>query len=307
MEQEYILVIKHGALGDIVIATAGFAAIRKAHPQAHTVLLTTKPYAELLAGSPYFNEIWVDSKPKFSRAAVGRLRAMLNSYRWSWVYDLQTSQRTTLYQWLFKRPWPRISNASRWVSHPRPAYRKDKHALVNLQNQLAVAGLDAGMPDLSWMNGDTGALALPQRYALLVPGGAPHRPEKRWPDQQYASLAQELVAKGITPVLVGTKAEEEVLKSIATRVPHTINLCGKTSIAQLAPLARGAMLAVGNDTGPMHVIAAAGCPSTVIFSHASDPVRSSPVGHVSILREKDLSQLTVDRVLVSLTPLMDRI
>lgn len=302
MAASNILVIKHGALGDIILATGAFKAIREEFPGSHIVLLTTKGYAELAAQTPYFNEIWVDSKPRiFKSDAIKRLRTMLNSYRWDWVYDLQNSQRTTLYQWLLKRPWPRISNASRWASHPRPKYDTKRHALSNLRNQLAIAGLEIGSPDISWFTADISPLALPARYALLVPGGAAHRPGKRWPAEQYAALAQELVAKGITPVLIGSTAEEDVLNSIATRVPQALNLCGKTTIGQLAELARRARFAIGNDTGPMHVVAATGCPCTVIFSHESDPVRSAPIGNVTVLREKNLSELSVDRVLVSLT------
>ena len=317
MSSENILVIKHGALGDIVIATAGFAAIRAKHPHAHITCLTTKSYANLLAQSPYFNEIWVDSKPKlFERAARKRLRDMLRSKPWAWVYDLQTSKRSTLYPWLLARPWPNISNVSRFASHgyTDPA-RHGKHALENLRLQLAIAGITIGLPDLSWLEADIEAImamigthrAVPQgeqlnSCGLLVAGGAAHRPEKRWPAEQYASLAQELASRGIRPVLIGTNAEKEALDSIAARVPAAINLCGKTSIAQLATLARHATLAVGNDTGPMHIIAASNCPSTVLFSHASDPARSAPVGNaVTILREKDLAALSVDRVLTTLT------
>lgn len=319
MEPSNILVIKHGALGDIILATAGFAAIRKAHPGAKIHCLTTKPFADLLAQSPYFDEIWVDSKPKlFDRAAIKRLKQMLNSKQWEWVYDLQTSNRSTRYQWLLKRPWPQISNVSRWSSHgyTDPA-RHTRHALDNLRLQLKIAGIESvGLPDLSWMTADISELVeligttrmvpLERKmnpFALLVPGGAAHRPEKRWPAEQYASLAQELNRKGIRPVLIGTQAESEALNSIATRVPQAINLCGRTSIPQLATLAREAALAVGNDTGPMHIIGASNCPSTVLFSHTSDPARSAPVGNtVTILREKDLSTLTVDRVLTTLTP-----
>ncbi|MES2983637.1 MAG: glycosyltransferase family 9 protein [Pseudomonadota bacterium] len=318
MTSESILVIKHGALGDIVIATAGFAAIRAAHPDAHIVCLTTKAYAELLAQSPYFDEIWVDSKPKFyDRNAIGRLRSMLASHRWAWVYDLQTSKRSTLYPWLLARPRPSISNVSRFASHgyTDPA-RHTKHALENLKIQLGIAGIhQIGLPDVSWMHGDISAAealigtvrSIPQGAklspcALLVPGAAAHRPEKRWPAEQYASLAQELVGKAIRPVLIGTDAEAEALAAIAARVPGAINLCGKTTIPQLATLARNATLALGNDTGPMHVIAASGCPATVLFSGASDPARSAPVGpSVTILRERDLRDLSVDRVLTALT------
>lgn len=307
MTPAQILVIKHSALGDVVIATAAMKAIRAHHPNAQITLLTTKAYAELLAQSPYFDEIWVDSKPKWhDRHAIGRLRAMLGSRKWAWVYDLQISTRTTLYQWLFKSPWPNISNVSRWASHGyTDTARHTKHSLENLKIQLAIAGIhEVGLPDVSWMAASVAALQVPaDHYALLVPGGAAHRPEKRWPAEQFASLAVEMAGKGLTPVLIGTGAEAEVLASIAARVPQAINLSGKTSISQLATLARNAALAVGNDTGPMHVIAATGCPCTVLFSRASDPVRSAPMGpSVQILREENLSYLSVDRVLSTLTP-----
>lgn len=302
MLQNSILVIKHGAFGDIILATAAFAAIRAHHPDARIALLTTKPYAELLAQSPYFDEILIDPKPKlFQFSKLIALIRLLRSHRWAWVYDLQTSSRTTRYQWLLARPWPSISNASRFSSHPRPAYDKSRHSLDNLRDQLAVAGVQIGAtPDVSWLKAD-GATP-PAPYALLVPGGAAHRPEKRWPAHHYAALAEALVTRGLTPILIGTNAEAEVLDIIASRVPEAIHLGGKTSIPQLADLARGAALAVGNDTGPMHLIAATHCPSTVIFSAASDPARSRPLGkHVNVLQAPDLHNLSVGHVLASLT------
>jgi len=298
-----VLVIKHGALGDMVIATAGFAAIRKRHPNAHIVCLTTRPYAEMLAASPYFNEIWVDSKPKLlDVSGRRRLKTMLRSHEWKWVYDLQTSTRSTAYQWLLRRPWPHISNVSRWSSHRyTDRTRHQKHALDNLKIQLGIAGIThIGMPDISWLKEATQAPG--GAYALLVPGGAAHRPEKRWPAEHYAELAHILLQHQITPLLIGTKAEAHALGTIAAHVPEAMNLCGSTSLAQLATLARNAKLAVGNDTGPMHLIAASNCPSTVLFSHASDPIRSAPIGTaVSVLREEDLRNLSVDAVLTSLT------
>ena len=297
-----ILVIMHGALGDIILATAAFAAIRTQYADAHITLLTTKPYAGLLAQSRYFDEILIDQKPKpLQFGKLLTLIRLLRSHRWAWVYDLQTSSRTTRYQWLLPRPWPNISNASRFSSHPRPDYDTSKHSLDNLRDQLAVAGVTVGaLPDISWMQADINLPNAP--YALLVPGGAAHRPEKRWPVEHYIALAQVLAMRGITPVLIGTSAEAEVLEAIATTVPQTINLGGKTSIPQLADLARSAALAVGNDTGPMHLSAAANCPSTVLFSAASAPNRSRPLGkYVTVLREAKLHDLSVDRVLTSLT------
>ena len=308
MSSDSILVIKHGALGDIVIATAGFAAIRAQHPNAHIACLTTKPYADLLSKSPYFNEVWVDEKPKFFQFGTRKkLKTMLRSKPWTWVYDLQTSTRSTFYQWLLARPWPNISNVSRFTSHRYvdPA-RHGKHSYENLKIQLGLAGItNIGLPDVSWLKADISEILAQIKtpsYALIVPGGAPHRLDKRWPAESYTQLCQTFIHKNITPLLIGTKAEEEVLNEIAAQVPEAINLCGATSIAQITTLAAHAKLAVGNDTGPMHLIAASGCPSTVLFSHASDPVRSAPVGaHVTVLREKNLDDLSLETVVASLT------
>jgi len=295
-----ILVIKHGALGDIVLATAAFAAIRKQHADARISVLTSKPYAALLAQSPYFDAVLVDEKPKlWQLSKLRRLRQLLNSQQWEWIYDLQNSSRTRRYPALLAQPWPKISGATPHITHPRPAYDTTIHAFANLEAQLASAGIAMGSrPDVAWLKADTPTIAKP--YALLVPGGAAHRPEKRWP--HYAALAQRIAEQGMTPVLLGTKAEETVLAEIVVQVPQAVNLCGQTSIAQLAELARGAALAIGNDTGPMHVIAAANCPSTVLFSSASDPVRAAPMGaSVTVRRAENLADLSVESVLASLT------
>ena len=63
-------------------------------------------------------------------------------------------------------------------------------------------------------------------------------------------------------------------------------------------LARAAAVAIGNDTGPMHLIATAGCPSIVLFSGDSDPALCAPRGPlVDVLRRPDLATLDVDTVL----------
>ena len=56
-----LLVIKLGALGDFVLATGPFAAIRAAHPNEVLVLLTTAPFAEFARASGYFDEVWIDA------------------------------------------------------------------------------------------------------------------------------------------------------------------------------------------------------------------------------------------------------
>ena len=114
-------------------------------------------------------------------------------------------------------------------------------------------------------------------------------------------MADALVARGITPVLIGMKAEAEALKTIAEQCPQAIDTCDKADLATVGTMARGAELAIGNDTGPMHIISAAGCPVISLFSGESDPTRMAPVGpSVTVLRRPHLADLPVEEVLAAL-------
>jgi ADP-heptose:LPS heptosyltransferase len=302
MTAKNILIIKHGAFGDFIQSLGAFAAIRARHPEAQLTLLTTKPYAGLAEAAPWFDAVWTDARHglKPLLATVGRLRAA----RFECVYDLQNSDRTALYFWLLwphsrRVPW---SGLVRGCSHPhRTPHRGALHTLERLKEQLLLAGIDTlPPPDISWLQ-STATPAVPASFALLVPGGSPHRPEKRWPGTSYAALAAHLVTTGVTPVILGTAADSDNIAPILAAVPQVIDLSGKTGFAEIADLARRARFAVGNDTGPMHLIAVAGCPARVLFSQASDPARCAPRGVlVDVIRVHDLRDLPVDRVLAAL-------
>ncbi len=296
---QQILVIKHGALGDLILASGAMKAIRARHEQARITLLTASPYDKLMAPCPYFNTILIDPKPKLWQwSKIKTLKTLLQSQTWEWVYDLQTSQRTTTYFPLLRTRY--YSGLSPKGSHPHlTPERTSLHTLDRIAQQMRLAGIDeTPAPDVSWLEEDHPARQASDKLALLIPGGAPHRPAKRWPAEHYAELAKQLISKGYTPILIGTKAEEAILESIAAADSKIINLIGQTSFAQIATLARAAKYAVGNDTGPMHLIAATGCPSTVIFNTSeSKPEKSAPRGEaVTILQSDDLSSITTETV-----------
>jgi ADP-heptose:LPS heptosyltransferase len=292
-----ILVIKLGALGDFVQALGPMAAIRKYHMGAHVVLLTTKPYVEFAKASTLFDEVWVDEdRPKaWQIGRILRLRQKLKSGRFTRVYDLQTSDRSSLYfHILGPGRRPQWSGIAMGCSHPHAnADRGLMHTIERQREQLCMAGIeDVPLPDLSWTKADVARFAIAKPYALLVPGGAPHRPAKRWSAERYAALANHMLGEGLTPVLLGARAEQGVLKLIAHDAPGCVNLCAKTDFLDLAALAQGAQVAVGNDTGPMHLIAAAGCASVVLYSFESDPALCAQRGpHVTILRRESLHTL----------------
>ncbi len=296
-----ILVIKLGALGDIVQATGPMAAIRAHHPDAHITLLTGKAYAGFLEASGWFDEIWIDERPNWKNwRAWFRLRKRLRRGKFSRVYDLQTSDRSSAYFHLMlpgRRPeW---SGVARFASHPHAnRKRDDMHTVDRQAEQLNMAGIaDVPAPNLDWATADISRYGLKAPYVLLVPGGSAHRPEKRWPVGRFTQLGRRLVAKGVTPVLIGAGPDAHATGTVASFCDGAVDLTADTSFAEIAALARGAAGAVGNDTGPMHLIATAGCPSVSLFSFASDPALCAQKGpDVTIIRKDLLDEVSVDEV-----------
>lgn len=296
-----ILVVRLGAFGNIVLSMAAFAAIRQHHAKAKISVLTSEPYASWLETFPYFDTVLIDPHPAWwDLPGCRRLGRLLTEGRFSRVYDLQTSARSSRYFHLFPaKHRPEWSGIAYGCALPdRDPRRNQLHDAVRQQGQLRQAGI-TGFPaaDLSWCRGHGGRFGLPKDFAILVPGSSPSRLAKRWPSVRYQALAQALAQRGTTAVVVGTAGE----RTLAAAIPGAIDLTGQTSFGDLADLARAARFAVGNDSGPMHLLATAGCPTVTLFSRDSDPALCAPVGAwTRVLRRDDLGNLAVEAVLAAL-------
>jgi ADP-heptose:LPS heptosyltransferase len=302
-----ILVIKLGALGDIVQAMGSTKAIRDFHRDATIVLLTTRPYAGFLRRSPYFDDVWTDERPGWSDpAGLLHLTCRLRTAKFDRVYDLSTRQRSALYFWLMRRiGGPEWSGIAWGASHKQPdtPERRRMHTLDREADQLRWADIPGPVPppDMSWAPADVSRFALPEDYVLLVPGGAPHRPEKRWPLDRFIALAQRIAAAGSTPIVIGGPSERELGETITSAVLEARDLTGRTEFGDIVALGRAARRAIGNDTGPMHLAVVGGAPATVLYSVASDPALTAPRGRdVVILRRNNLADLSVDEVAATL-------
>jgi ADP-heptose:LPS heptosyltransferase len=299
--KQNILIVKLGAFGNIILSHAAFAAIRQHHAEAHIWVLTDAIYADWLRTFPYFDDVLIDPRPAWwDLPAARRLTKMLANGHFDRVYDLQTSTRSSRYFWLFPaKHRPEWSGIAFGCSHPdRDPRRNVLHDTVRQQGQLRQAGITEFPPaDLSWCTGDITRFKLPGDFALLVPGSSPNRLAKRWPAAHYQALAQRLAERNIASVILGGGTE----KALVAGIPAGIDLIGQTSFGDLADLARAARFAVGNDTGPMHLIATAGCPAITLFSHDSDPTRCAPAGRwTRVLQRPNLADLPVEAVLEEL-------
>ncbi len=297
-----ILVIKLGALGDLVQAFDSFHDIRAYHHPARIILLTTPPFADLAQRMPWFDAVWDSGRVKITHPldwwrAVRRLRRE----NFSRVYDLQCNRRTAhLFHLLGKPEWVGTVAGCAFPLAAQPDDRRNNADLMRAM--LAGAGVPRQPPtDLAWLQTAGLPVAVPKAFALLVPGCSPHLLHKRWPPASYAVLAERLAAQGLATVLIGTAADHAAIAEIRQHFPAAIDLSGQTSLLDVASLARLAETVVGNDTGPVFLSAAVGGPTLMLMSHHTDPLRSAPRGpNAGWLKRDDLATLSVDDVLANL-------
>ena len=300
-----ILVIKLSALGDFILALGAMEAIRKHHKDAHITLLTMRPFLDIAQRSGYFNDIIIDSRPEFYQVHLWYfLFRKLNEGHFTLVYDLQLNKRTSIYYSLFRRKpeWSGVVPGTT-LFYPNPDWR-NMHAFTRHQEMLKLAGIDVQLPDISWMKSDVSFFGIKKPYVLLVPGSAPQHLAKRWSAKHYAALALKLTKDDYQVVVLGTKAEADVIDRVTKVCPAAINLSGKTSLYDIATLARDAAGAVGNDTGPTHLIALAGCPTVALFCTAESTAGlSAPVGKaVQVIEANNLEDVPMTDVYKKLIP-----
>ncbi len=296
-----ILVIRHGALGDIILCMKPFQDIRATYPDAYITLLTAPAFAGLARKMPWFDEIIEDDRPSIVWLADWvKLGVKLATQRFDLVLDLQGKLRTAIYRNLFLAG----VKSAHWKKPPQDQERIHRQQFVI--ERLRAAGVkDSGEVKLDWLSGSLEGLQLPERYAVFIPGSSAHRLYKRWPASYYASLARALHAKGLGIVLIGTETDADAIQSIKKEAEFALDLSGKTSLFQLASLLRGARLTVANDTGPMHLSAALGTPTLALYAHDVDPKLSGPVGpRCASLKRDDLSKLGVEEVVGALNQII---
>ncbi|MDI1228158.1 MAG: glycosyltransferase family 9 protein [bacterium] len=184
--------------------------------------------------------------------------------------------------------------------------------VMGLNEKLPPPQLPAGMLNDTAISAVKMKYGIEGKYALLVPVAAANRPLKKWPKENYAEVAKDMLARGITPVLIGGPSAEE--KSLCAEIAgmtgnRALDLCGQTSLPDIAALAKGAQLTLGNDTGPTHIAASSGAPVFAFFGYYSDPATWKPVtpnNSAMVLTGKPVPQITVAETLSALKTVTEK-
>tara|TARA_R110002124_G_scaffold149220_1_gene315006 strand:- start:145100 stop:146068 length:969 start_codon:yes stop_codon:yes gene_type:complete len=280
---ENILVVKLSALGDFIQALGPMKAIRQHHPDAHITLMTTKAFAGFGKDCGYFDEIWIDEKPKwYNFTDWVDLSRRLNLANFARVYDLQNNDRTRMYFKFLRGPnrpeW--VGTAKKGSHYNGSSKRTQGTAFAGHAQTLALAGINnVSIDKLEWMDTDLSLFPIESPYALIVAGCAPSRPNKRWPIENFVKIAKKLTDHNIQPVLIGSESEKDINAAIKSECAQALDLTARTNLTQIGCLARDAVLSVCNDTGPAHIIGVTGCPCYVAFSSKeSNPHKHAPLG-----------------------------
>lgn len=302
---EKILVIKHGALGDVVQGFDAFASLRYSFTHAEVTALTTTPYAELLSASGWFDNIILDPRASvFNLRQLSRIRAVLRE-PWSKIIDLQCSRRTERYARF-------IGSGTRWFGTAQSATdRMPDFTGVNNRNRMltavTLAGAKEHQADLTFLeNADSPAEAIGSEYAFILPGTSVAKLTKRWPVERFVRLADAFAERGIRPVLGGSQVDRPVTSAIASACPACLDLTGQTDLFALAGAVARARCVVGNDTGPVFLAARLHTPTLMLMGADTDPEMSAPYGrHAKWLKQNKLDDLSFNDVWASVLMLLE--
>ena len=285
MKEDKILIIKFGGLGDVVLSLDAMYSIKKNFNKSKLILLTEKPYDDILRKSGWFDKIVLIKRSLFYFLDIFQIKKKIDVTSLSKVFDLQTSKRSSSYLRIFAKSGVYTNGIGKFatICHSNPN-RNFLHTSDRQKEQLKLSKIDIKEnAKLNWLyprikNNKT-------RFALIVPGGSLKRKYKRIPLEVYSNIIEFLLAKKIKPVLIGSVDDQQICQTLKKKFLTLDNLCNKTDFFKIAELSKQSIISVGNDTGPMHLISRGNNPTIVFFTKFSDSKLCAPLGkNVSIVK-----------------------
>jgi len=301
-EIKKMLIVKMSALGDVVMTLPTLAALKERYPDAALDWLVEPAAAGLLAGHPALNRVLVSPRPVLKKlASAGRLvsaRRLFNEFRqdlrqtdYDVVLDLQGLLKSGLMVGLARgRRKIGFARAREWshlfLNEKMPPYDPERHAVRRYLDAAAYLGAAAPEPGRPYFKPPEPARqraeallgpAAGSDLTILNPGAK--WATKRWPLAHWQVLARCLAQGKNKLVLTGGAEDAAEAEAIAEAAGPgaALNLCGRTSLPELAAIMARARQVVTADTGPLHLAAAVGAGGLALFG-PTRPQRTGPWG-----------------------------
>ncbi len=322
-----ILIVRLGALGDILHALPAATAIRRALPEATLGWLVEERWSELLTARRHKHSP-VDRGPqkpvvdlvhtvnttrwrrRFFRPAtlneIGGDFKRVRDTRYDIILDFQGNIKSGFFAWLGRAPViagyldPRESAARLFYSRKLP--RSGEHvieqnlalAAQTLQDHVGPAEFPLIAPQLprdpageTWADREIQRLGIAS-FAIMNPGAG--WGGKQWPAERFGQVAAALATHNIKTLVNVGPGEEALGQAVAAASKSNAFLLNCT-IGQLIAITRRARLFVGGDTGPLHLAAALGVPAVGLYG-PTDPARTGPFGPNTIALRHPESETT---------------
>jgi lipopolysaccharide heptosyltransferase I len=276
-----ILVVRLGALGDVVHAVPAVAALRVAFPSARIDWLVEAKHRAIVDLVTVVDRAIVLERPSIAgwTTAVRTMRQIAYDV----AIDLQGLMKSAVLA--------RASGARRVVGFSiwhlrektaRPFYSdaheaEGGHVIAKNLRLLRAVGVQDEIVRFPLAEVHSSALAelrgrVSGRFALINAGAA--WPNKRWPPRAFGELASFIHdACGLTPVVLWGPGEEALAGAVVASSSGSAVVAPRTTIDDIVALAREAALVVSGDTGPLHIATAVGTPTVSIFG-PTDPERN---------------------------------
>jgi len=329
LEPRRICIIKPSSLGDVVHSLPILPALRCLLPDAHISWVVNSSFRELLDRHPLLDRViaFERGNPGVSASGVSGVAqacTRLFSDKFDLTIDLQGLLRSGLMT-AATLSKVRVGMAdaregSRWFyTHTVQAPRRGMHAVDRVFRVAEALGVEGFEPsfhicptqgDEQWARETLAFLPYPR--VILNLGG--RWMTKRWPPEHFAEIARRLASEfGAALICVGADEDKPLGMALRRAVGPLplLDLTGKTTLLQLAALARESHLFVSNDSGPLHLAAAADAPVVGIYT-CTDPRLTGPYGpraasvqscvwcapsfHKTCARLDCFAELTPDRV-----------
>lgn len=296
-----IAVFRAIKLGDLLCVIPAMRALRTAFPTAHIALISLPWAEEFVRCYPqYFDEFiqfpgWpgLPEQPLDPVQAVAFLQRM-QARQWDVVLQLQGNG--TLVNAMLSLFGAKAlagyyltdQRGEQWVQSERmQAYPVDAHEVlrhVGLMEFLGVA-FQGNQLEFNVLETDRQLARYLLRqvemqgnqYVCIHAGGISGR---RWPEHQFAKVADTLAEQGYTVVLTGSSAELPIIDTVRRQMSYpAVSLVGQTTLGSLGAVLQEAALLISNDTGVAHLAVACQTPSVTVFTSA-DPAEWGPLNRI---------------------------
>ena len=300
-----ILVIRLGAMGDIVRTLPAVRLLRFGLPEARIHWIAWEPWTTLLVEHPDLDgvvplprsELRALARSPLSWPALassaGKLASQVRSLQATLVLDFHGDLRSGVIGRLSGAPirlgydgHQQKEGNRRFTTHRVPAGDRRRPRVERNLDLVRALGLpvrpipDAGLriprPDTKLADAIAASLGADGGdYAILGPGASRRQAYKKPPASLFAAAAAALATFGVTPIVAAGPGEDEDAERVIEASGGAARRAPSTSLTTLAALLRGARLFVGGDTGPLHLACGVGCPVVGLYG-PTDPIVNSP-------------------------------